>query len=99
MDVSRFLGKFRDATRDHLRRMNELLLRLEEDPSRDGDVEELMREIHTLKGESRMMGYGDMSDVSHATEDLLKAQEAGGFRGLGDVTDVLFDAFDDVEKL
>lgn len=99
MDVSKFLGKFRDATRDHLRRMNELLMRLEEDPAKADAVTELMREIHTLKGESRMMGFGDISALSHAIEDLLRAQQDAGFRELSAVTDLLFRAFDDVDKL
>src|SRR5689334_14608109 len=99
MDTSKFLGKFRDATLDHLKRMNELLLRLEAEPERPDDVTELMREIHTLKGESRMMGYPDMSDLAHAIEDVLKAQQDQGFRTLPDVTDGLFAAFDAVEKL
>jgi two-component system chemotaxis sensor kinase CheA len=99
VDTSKFLGKFKDATEDHLQRMNELLLRLEQDPSRPEEVAELLREIHTLKGESRMMGFGDMSDVSHAIEDVLKAQEAEGFATLADVSDELFDAFDFVQAL
>ena len=72
MDLSKFLGKFRDATRDHLRRMNGLLLRLEAKPSDSDAVVELMREIHTLKGEARMMGAASMADLAHATEDLLR---------------------------
>jgi len=99
VDTSKFLGKFRDATLDHLKRMNEILMLLEQDPSRDEEVTELMREIHTLKGESRMMGYADMSDLSHAIEDVLKAQEDAGFRTLGAVSDPLFRAFDLVEAL
>jgi len=99
VDTSKFLGKFNDATGDHLQRMNELLLRLEQNPASPGEVAELMREIHTLKGESRMMGFGDMSDVSHAIEDVLKAQEGRGFATLSEVSDELFDAFDFVQAL
>ncbi len=99
MDLSKFLGKFRDATRDHLRRMNELLLRLEQEPGSEDSVTELMREIHTLKGEARMMGASAMADLAHATEDLLKAQEAARFEGLASVIDLLFAVFDDTDRL
>ncbi|MEM7246788.1 MAG: Hpt domain-containing protein [Acidobacteriota bacterium] len=99
MDSSKFLGKFKDATADHLQRMNELLLQLEQEPDRPEEVKELMREIHTLKGESRMMGFGDMADLSHAIEEVLKVQERGGFVNLAEVSDRLFDAFDLIERL
>ena len=99
MDTSKFLGKFKDATLDHLQRMDAILLALEENPNRPEEVKELMREIHTLKGESHMMGFGDMADLSHAIEDVLRAQEKAGFAKIGDVTDELFAAFDEIRAL
>jgi two-component system, chemotaxis family, sensor kinase CheA len=36
-------------------------------------LEELSRDIHTLKGESRMLGFADISDLVHESEEVLGA--------------------------
>ncbi len=36
-----------------------------------GALRDLARELHTLKGEARLMGYAAMADVAHALEDAL----------------------------
>src|SRR5206468_694077 len=99
LDPSRFLGKFRDATLDHVQRLNADLLLLEQDPAQDERVNDVLREIHTLKGESRMMGFGDIAAVAHAVEDLLKSQRDASFRTLAAATDLLFASFDAVLAL
>jgi two-component system chemotaxis sensor kinase CheA len=37
------------------------------------------RELHTLKGESRMLGFGDVNLVCHKLEDLFEVARARGF--------------------
>ena len=37
------------------------------------------REIHTLKGESKMLGFDDVHLVCHKTEELLEVARAMGY--------------------
>src|SRR5262245_27355994 len=37
------------------------------------------REIHTLKGEAQMVGFGDVNLVCHKLEDLLNVARANGY--------------------
>ena len=37
------------------------------------------REVHTLKGESRMVGFTDVNMVCHKLEDLLEVARARGY--------------------
>ncbi len=39
----------------------------------------IYRELHTLKGESNMLGYNDVNLVSHKLEDLLDVARARGY--------------------
>ena len=39
----------------------------------------LSREVHTLKGESRMLGFSDVNMVCHRLEDLLEVARARGY--------------------
>lgn len=40
---------------------------------------QLQREVHTLKGESLVMGFGDVNMVCHKLEDLLSVARARGY--------------------
>jgi two-component system chemotaxis sensor kinase CheA len=40
---------------------------------------QLQREVHTLKGESRVMGFADVNMVCHKLEDLLSVARARGY--------------------
>jgi two-component system chemotaxis sensor kinase CheA/two-component system sensor histidine kinase and response regulator WspE len=66
----RLLGKFREITADRVERLAQSLAGWEE---RGGDDHrsEIARELHTLKGEARMMGFGGVASLAHAAEDLL----------------------------
>jgi len=67
----KLLGKFREVTADRVEKLSAALLEYE----RGGGAatkEEIARELHTLKGEARMMGFTGLSQVVHAAEDLLK---------------------------
>jgi signal transduction histidine kinase len=39
----------------------------------------LHREVHTLKGESRMLGFTDVNTVAHKLEDLLEVARGSGY--------------------
>jgi two-component system chemotaxis sensor kinase CheA/two-component system sensor histidine kinase and response regulator WspE len=67
----KLLGKFREVTADRVEKISSSLLELERGPNSEA-LQEITRELHTLKGESRMMGFVGLSQVVHAAEDLLK---------------------------
>ncbi|HEX8910290.1 MAG TPA: ATP-binding protein, partial [Anaeromyxobacteraceae bacterium] len=70
------LGKFREVTADRLEKIGAGLLALErgEGGEAAGGV---ARELHTLKGEARMLGLAGLAQVIHAAEDVLRALPAG----------------------
>jgi two-component system chemotaxis sensor kinase CheA/two-component system sensor histidine kinase and response regulator WspE len=72
----RLLGKFRDVTADRVDRLAHALSAWEE---RGGDDlrAEIARELHTLKGEARMMGFAGVAGLAHAAEDLLAVLPPG----------------------
>ncbi|HYQ82071.1 MAG TPA: Hpt domain-containing protein, partial [Anaeromyxobacteraceae bacterium] len=86
----KLLGKFREVTQDRVEKLSASLLALE----RGGGEEvkaEIARELHTLKGEARMMGFTGLSQVIHAAEDLLKVLPG---QKPGDRLDALLQACD-----
>ncbi len=67
----KLLGEFRQCTLERVERINLDWISLERDPHHKPKAEELLRELHSLKGEAKIMGYADVSLVAHRTEELV----------------------------
>ncbi|WP_193388406.1 Hpt domain-containing protein, partial [Anaeromyxobacter sp. PSR-1] len=89
----KLLPRFRETTADRVEKISAALLEIERGAATPEVREELARELHTLKGEARMMGFGGISTVVHAAEDLLKALPA---ERPGDRIDALLRACDTI---
>lgn len=70
---AKLLPRFREMTVDRVEKISGALLELERGAATPEGLDELRRELHTLKGEARMMGFVGISTIVHAAEDLLKA--------------------------
>ncbi|MGC3997964.1 MAG: response regulator [Anaeromyxobacter sp.] len=69
----KLLPRFRETCADRVEKMSSALLELERGTASPEVRLELTRELHTLKGEARMMGFAGISTVVHAAEDLFKS--------------------------
>ncbi|MBC8422892.1 Hpt domain-containing protein, partial [bacterium] len=58
---------------DLLEHLENLVLDIEINQT-DGDLPDLMRYFHTLKGESALLGLDDVSRLAHVTEDMLQRE-------------------------
>lgn len=72
----KLLGKFQEITRDRANKLGAALLKVDDEASPEV-LDEVARELHTLKGEARMMGFIGLSRLIHTAEDLLE----GGLSG------------------
>jgi chemotaxis protein histidine kinase CheA len=71
IDLSRFREKFVREARERLARMEEAFAFLEGSPG-DSRVEgDVLREAHTLKGASRMMGFRQVARLAHELEEAV----------------------------
>lgn len=76
-DVAANMGEtlilmFKNETREQLERFTEILLELEQDPDKQGEViNELFRLAHNIKGSSGMMGLNDLKGTMHLVENLF----------------------------
>ncbi|GGA50280.1 hybrid sensor histidine kinase/response regulator [Okeania sp. KiyG1] len=62
---------FKTASEEHLQKLDEGFLYLEKYPHDLTKLEELLREIHSLKGDAAMLGIKDVSQLAHQLEHLL----------------------------
>jgi chemosensory pili system protein ChpA (sensor histidine kinase/response regulator) len=76
-----------------------ILRRLAEEPDNNELLNDLRREMHTLKGSSRMAGFMTVGDVAHAAESVLDALGKGTLRMATPVLDKLQKALDNLHQM
>lgn len=73
------LGRFREVAAERLQRVGAGWVRLEQAPEDVAEAEEVLRELHSLKGEARAMGFPHASELTHHLESLVVNARARGF--------------------
>ena len=86
----RFLGKFRATAQERIARANEAFGSLEHKGDDPATADRLMRELHTLKGESHIMGLLEIHDIAHMLEDVLLWVRSRKFRVESHVVDLVY---------
>lgn len=95
-DRSAFIAKFQEEATDLLQRLNEGIITLEAEPGNRPLIDQWLRDAHTLKGSSRMVGLMEISDIAHRMEDIMVKVRDGEMPYTPDMTDSFFEALDAV---
>jgi two-component system chemotaxis sensor kinase CheA len=74
IDLDALRQTFLNDAPDYLSRMDEALLRAENNGSDHDALMEAFRAAHTLKGDASCVGYGALAEFAHGVESLLEAQ-------------------------
>ena len=101
MDTTRsgLLSQFREEVDTHLLRLSQGVVVLEQNPRDTPMLKDVFRAAHTIKGAAKMMGFADISRITHEMESVLAAMRDGDLLLTPDITDVLIEAIDAVEAL
>lgn len=67
-----FVEGFINETKDHLDSINNHIINLKTSPKDKESLQALLRDVHTIKGTSRMMGFNRIEQLSHGIEDVFK---------------------------
>ncbi|MFL5345454.1 MAG: hybrid sensor histidine kinase/response regulator [Hyalangium sp.] len=70
------LKKFQEVTADRLQKIQLGVLDLEKETAAQA-ADDVARELHTMKGEARMLGLAAIGQLAHAAEDVLRAERDG----------------------
>src|SRR4030042_2282652 len=65
------INLFKQEAGKHILKVNNLMLAMEKEGVKKEKFLEMKREVHTLKGDSRMLGFIKISDASHYLEELF----------------------------
>lgn len=78
IDMEQYRQTFVEEAMEHINAITKALLILEKDSKNAEALNTVFRAAHTLKGSSGMMGYKDISDLTHAMEDIFDKLREGG---------------------
>jgi two-component system chemotaxis sensor kinase CheA len=67
---------FFESATELLQTLNEEGLELEKRPEDEELLRQVRRTVHTLKGDSAACGYGELSELAHQLEDVLRPEVA-----------------------
>ncbi|MEM9003091.1 MAG: Hpt domain-containing protein [Cyanobacteria bacterium P01_F01_bin.86] len=90
---------YRTTSEERLQRLEANLLQLEKNPDDSAILATLMREAHSLKGDSRSTGVDSVEAVAHAVEDVLSSIQRQELRLNAEVSDRLYQGLDAMGQL
>ena len=83
-DLASLLPTYLDEVDEQIAALNDTLLRLEQAPDDEKALRDAFRLVHTVKGSSTMMGFGQVKDLTHNLEtffDQLRSRQRPERRG------------------
>jgi two-component system chemotaxis sensor kinase CheA len=90
---------FQVTGEEHLQQIEANLLYLEKYPGDRATLENLLREIHSLKGDANMLGMKPIGTLSHQFEDLLGTVKRGETPFSAELGDRLYQGLDAMRQL
>jgi two-component system chemotaxis sensor kinase CheA len=90
---------YKTVTPERLQKLEAGLMRLEKQPGDAATLEEFLREAHTLKGDSRMLGVTDVETLVHQIEDSIASVKRGETILNHDLCDRIYHGLDAIRKL
>ncbi len=99
IDQQEFIIKFIEEAEDHVKGLNQGLLKLEADPHNREIIDELFRLAHTMKGAAKMVGLLKIADLAHKVEDVFGKVREEGRQLTHSEIDLLFGSFDTFKEL
>ena len=90
---------YKASSEEHLQKLESDLMILEKNPQDTAALEEFLREAHTLKGDSRMLGLDEIEMLVHHLEDCVEGIKAGQGEITPELCDRLYQGIDAINQL
>lgn len=89
---------YKAASTEHIQNIESGLLHLENNPQDQAKLEHLLREMHSLKGDSRMLGVKDVETLTHQLEEIIGTVKRGRILTSG-LLNCLYQGLDAIRKI
>lgn len=93
------LSDFIEEAQEIIESLNQALVRVEKDPDDLDLINDLFRYFHNLKGNSGIIGYAELNELTHEAETFLNGARKGEYRLSRGSVDLLLSVVDGLEEL
>lgn len=90
---------YKTACAERMQKLEECLMHLEKYPGDREQLEDFLREIHTLKGDSRMLGVQGVETLTHQIEEVLAGVKRGESNLSAELCDRLYQGLDAMRQI
>ena len=90
---------YKVSSEEHISKLESELMILEKNPQDSSALEEFLREAHTLKGDSRMLGLDDIETLVHQLEECVEDIKTGKGELTPELCDRLYQGIDAINQL
>lgn len=97
-ELDEIIGEFLVESHENLDRLDLELVELEQQPE-PATLASIFRTIHTIKGTSGFLGFGNLERVTHAGESLLSKLRDGKLEVTAEITSALLHLVDAVRQI
>lgn len=99
MDDLDIVKEFLIESDENLVRLDQEIIALETDPKNPDLIASIFRTIHTIKGTCGFLGFGTLTEVSHAAESILSQVRDGKRDATQRLINIILEAIDAIKKL
>ncbi|HEX9023823.1 MAG TPA: Hpt domain-containing protein, partial [Geobacteraceae bacterium] len=99
MDMSQYKDLFVSESREHLRKMGDLIVLLEKEADNRENIDALFRSAHSIKGMAASMGFAAITELAHKLEDLMDRVRKMELPFDGGVADLLLSGTDRLDAM
>ncbi|MTI69511.1 MAG: chemotaxis protein CheA [Firmicutes bacterium] len=97
--MEKYLTLFIEESKENLQKLNDEILKVEQDPEDIDTMNEIFRVAHTLKGMSGTMGFPNMEELTHRMENILELFRSEQLKVNSDTVDMLFECLDTLSDM
>ncbi len=99
LDIKKFISRFVEEAREHVKRLGEGLDALSHDSHDRDNINAIFRSAHTIKGSSRMLKLTAITETAHKLEDILGALRDGSLNYRPELGSLLYRGVDAIAAL
>lgn len=99
LNISKFLNQFFMEADEKLANIQDHMLELENNPKDKDAIENIQRDMHTIKGSARMVGLKEISQIAHLMEEAFTRFHSGRVPVSAPVMTVMYRAVDSIAQL
>ena len=97
--LDKFLNQFYSEAKEKLENIENNLIEFENNPNNLEIAQQIQRDMHTIKGSSRMVGLSEIGDIAHKFEDLFLEISNENIKPNKLIFDLLLKGIDSIKEL